>query len=112
MNVSELSPAPQYVEAFRRSRERFIPNRSGCYVLATFNGVVLYLGLSNDLRRRFNEHLDTPSKTTLTTQGRAVLFHWVEVSDLNKVERTWQNIHLINEGRLPVLNNIYSPTSI
>jgi len=35
----------------------------------------------------------------------------MESADVNKIERTWMNIHLEQEGSLPVLNGIYSPTS-
>jgi hypothetical protein len=111
MNISELVPAPTHCETFRRSREKFVPTTSGCYVLTTFFGVVLYVGLADNLRRRMNNHLDDPSKTGETELGRAVLFHWIESEATNKIERTWQNIHIQNEGGLPILNSIYSPTA-
>jgi hypothetical protein len=72
---------------------------------------VLYIGLADNLRRRMNDHLDNPSKTGETKQGRAVLFHWLETPDTNKVERTWMNIHMQNEGILPLLNRVYSPVA-
>jgi hypothetical protein len=67
--------------------------------------------LATNLRKRFNDHLDNPSKTSETQFGRAVFFFWIESGELNKIERTWMNIHTINEGSLPILNSIYSPTS-
>jgi len=79
-------------------------------VLTTFSREVLYLGLANNLRRRMNQHLDNPTKTNHTKLGRAVLFHWIESPDTNKIERTWMNIHIQNEGVLPALNRSYSPT--
>lgn len=111
MKLSLLVPAPTHSETFKRSRERFIPSVAGCYVLTTFEKDILYIGLAVNLRRRINDHLDTPAKTGLTEQGRAVLVHWFETPEINKVERTWLNIHLLNEAVLPVLNSIYSPTS-
>jgi predicted GIY-YIG superfamily endonuclease len=111
MNINALSPLPDKCEPFRRNRERFIAKASGCYVLTTYEGVVLYIGLSMDLRRRFNEHLDCPEKTSLTEKGRAVFFHWFETPETNKVERTWQNTHIQHEGALPVLNRVNSPVS-
>jgi len=111
MNIDRLVPRPQSVEAFRRNRERFIPSKSGCYVLTTFDGTVLYVGLTGNLRRRFGEHLDNPKRTSLTKLGAAILFHWLETDDLQKVERTWLNIHLQNEGALPTMNGAYSPTA-
>jgi len=111
MKVFALDPLPSKSEPFRRSRERFLPEGSGCYVLATFDSRVLYLGLAENIRRRVNQHLSSPTKTTTTPEGRAVLVHWLETKETNKVERTWMNIHLISEGRLPALNSVYSPTS-
>lgn len=111
MKLALLVPNPTTSESFRRSREKFIPNTSGCYTLTTFEQDVLYIGLSVNLRRRINDHLDSSEKTELTAHGRAVFVHWIETQEINKVERTWLNIHLLSEGRLPILNSVYSPTS-
>ena len=111
MKLVLLVPNPPVSESFSRNRERFIPTKPGCYVLTTFEQEVLYIGLTRNLRRRINEHLSNAAKTALTAQGRAVLVHWIETTEMNKVERTWLNIHLVNEGRLPILNSVYSPTS-
>lgn len=110
MKLELLVPPPLSSETFRRSREKFIPAKPGCYALTTFEREVLYIGLTVNLRRRVNEHLDNVVKTELTPHGRAVLFHWIETPEVNKIERTWMNIHLMIEGRLPVLNSVYSPT--
>lgn len=114
MNISELIPQPTRRESFQRSRCKFVPDRSGCYVLTTFTGVVLYVGLATNIRVRMSQHLDTPEKTNETPLGRAVLFHWIEVdqSEIEKVERTWLNIHAQHEGKWPLLNKVYSPVSV
>lgn len=111
MKITGLIPPPQAHEAFRRNCERFVPTSSGCYALSTYDKTIVYIGLTNNLRRRFNEHLDNPTKTGQTASGRAVFFFWIEVSDTGKVERTWLNSHLISEGRLPELNRINSPVN-
>ena len=110
MNINLLVPAPTHCEPFRRNSERFVPENSGCYVLTTFSRTVLYVGLADNLRRRMNDHLSSPIKTSETELGRAVLFHWIEGSDTNKIERTWMNTHIEHEGILPLLNKMYSPT--
>src|SRR3954447_4514429 len=74
MNIENLMPLPKHRESFKRSRCRFVPAGSGCYVLTTFLGVVLYVGLATSLRERMNQHLDDPQKTRETSKGRAVLF--------------------------------------
>ena len=111
MRVDLLLPKPTNVETFRRARERFIPESSGCYVLTTFLGEVLYMGLTRNLRRRMNEHLDTPEKVEPTQLGRAFLFHWIECSDIVTIERTWLDIHIRNTGGRPLLNKVDSPIS-
>jgi hypothetical protein len=110
MNINSLVPQPTHCEPFKRYRERFVPEKSGCYVLTTLAKTVLYVGLADNLRRRMNNHLDDPTKTGDTKFGRATFFYWIESADINKIERTWMNIHLQQEGELPVLNKIYSPT--
>lgn len=110
MNVDKLIPHPTHCEAFKRNRDRFVPETPGCYVLATQQGVVLYVGQATNLRRRMNDHLDDPTKTGITRLGRAALFHWLECSDIATIERTWMNIHIQHEGELPVLNRTHAPT--
>jgi GIY-YIG catalytic domain len=110
MNVSDLTPKPMHRESFNRSKERFVPQAAGCYVLSTFEGVILYIGLTDNLRRRMNDHLDSTEKTGLTKFGRAVFFHWIETPDTNLIERTWLNMHSYTEGGWPVLNKMASPT--
>ena len=111
MTVGELVPRPVKCESFLRNRCAFVPEASGCYVLTTFQKDVLYVGLATNLRKRMNDHLDSPEKTNPTQKGRAVLFHWLETNDINLVERTWMNIHIQHEGALPLLNRVYSPVS-
>jgi predicted GIY-YIG superfamily endonuclease len=112
MKVGELVPEPHHREPFRRNRERFIPTESGCYVLTTFELEVLYVGLTNSLRRRMKEHLDNEDKRAITEKGRAIFFYWFEGEDIARIERTWMAAHLNREGTLPVLNKVFSPVSV
>jgi len=111
MNVEALNPQPAQMEPFNRTRERFIPERSGCYVLTTFGREVLYVGLAKNLRRRMSNHLDSEAKRAVTALGRASLFFWIESGEIERIERTWMNIHIQNEGGLPILNRVYSPVA-
>lgn len=110
MKVDQLTPAVERCELFALRASKFVPSTSGCYVLTAADGTVLYVGLTTDLNRRIRQHLDTPEKVRPTVQGRAVRLHWLETLDINRVERTWLNIHVHQEGRYPVLNKVYSPT--
>lgn len=112
MKISELSPRPIDKESFRKSFMRFVPEDAGCYALTTFDDDILYVGLTKNLNRRMGEHLDTPEKVNTTNHGRAIWFFWLICDDLNKVERTWMNIYALHHGTLPVLNKVYSATSL
>lgn len=112
MNLDKLMPPVTGSESFRKSRESFIPDVAGCYVLATFKGEVLYIGLATRLRRRVAQHLDNPGKTVLTPMGRAVMVHWRMADELEVLERTWLLTHEQHEGRLPILNRVHSPVSV
>jgi hypothetical protein len=111
MKVEALNPAPTTRRAFRLSEEKHVPERGGCYVLSTFAGDILYVGLSVNLRARMNQHLDNPEKCNETPLGRAVWFYWLECDHLEKVERTWLNAHELAEAALPILNGVHSPVS-
>ena len=111
MKIDMLTPQPVEYEIFKRSRERFIPEKSGCYALATFAKELLYVGLAKNLRTRMKNHLSSDEKTAPTALCRATYFYWFESLEMEKVERTWMNIHIQHEGKLPVLNTVYSPVS-
>lgn len=111
MNVASLDPPPAGRALFKRDKLRFVPNASGCYALTTFEGEILYVGLSVSLRNRVEQHLGNPQKRAPTGYGRAFFVHWIEREDIERVERTWLNSHIAVEGRMPVLNNVFSPTS-
>jgi hypothetical protein len=111
LNVKSLVPPPTTREPFLASRLRFIPTAAGSYVLTTFAGAILYIGLTDNLRRRVKEHLDSKDKTRLTDNGRAIFFYWRENSTTARIERTWLNMYSLVHGRLPVLNRADSPIS-
>lgn len=112
MTVDKLIPAPSNHENFKRNCLTFVSEKPGCYVLTTFGRVVLYVGQAVNIRRRMNQHLDDMQKTTETALGRAIFFYWLEYENIGMLERTWLNIHIENEGVLPILNKVNSPVSI
>ena len=112
MTIDKLVPVPTNRENFKYSSVRFVSEAGGCYVLTTFETVVLYIGQTVNIRRRMRDHLDDPRKTSLTPQGRAFFFYWLEYADIGKLERTWLNIHGEHEPRYPILNSVNSPVSV
>lgn len=111
MKVDKLQLPPQEKVPFQLSAYLQVPEDSGCYVLTSFEGHILYIGQSKNLRRRFEQHLDKRDKTQITPQGRAVWFHWLLHKELhlNALERGWLNEHAAAEGDLPVLNDASPP---
>ena len=112
MTIDALVPAPKDSETFDPSSARFVPECAGCYVLATFSRVVLYIGRSINLRTRMKQHLADDDKVKATPYGRATVFFWVECKDIERIERTWTNLYIQCEGRLPVLNSVYPTVSM
>lgn len=111
MNVNQLEPLPTEKLRFDFSQSKFLPEGAGCYVLAHFSGRILYVGLTNNLRRRIEEHLGNEEKSNKTDHGRAFFVYWRVTEDTGRVERTWMASHMAVEGELPILNKIFSPVS-
>lgn len=111
MKVFDLQPKATNDIPFSKKSTRFIREVAGCYVLTTFDGIILYIGLSKNLQRRFCEHLDNAEKIKPTKNGRATKFFYIQTEDLEKTERTWLNLHYQYEGELPILNKNNSPVS-
>lgn len=111
MNVANLHPPPQEKVLFQLSVYLQVPEASGCYVLTSFEAIILYIGKSKNLQRRFEQHLDNLAKTQFTPQGRAVWFHWLLYDELhlNALERGWLNEHAAMEGNWPILNDAPPP---
>ena len=112
MNADNLVPAPAARTNFRRDRYRDVPSASGCYVLASFAGFILYVGLASSLRRRFEEHLDNPDKVGVTKHGAAYWFYWLQAKRLEPLERGWMNQYQVIHAALPILNRANSPLSL
>lgn len=113
MNVAELAPPPSNRALFKLLEFRKVPHNAGCYLLTTFNGAILYIGLSVNLNKRFQQHLDNPEKIGLTENGKAFWFYFSEhdKNNLPKLERTWLNQYQTIHGRRPILNKVDSPVS-
>lgn len=113
MKIDELSPQPTDKVHFRLSSFKSVPKETGCYVLTTFDEEILYIGLSDNLFNRFQQHLGNLEKTNPTKEGKAVWFFFTiyNPKNLPKLERTWINHFSARHGRLPILNKVNSPVS-
>jgi excinuclease UvrABC nuclease subunit len=113
MKVCELIPCPNQKVFFNLSSFREVPKLKGCYILSNSEDDILYVGLSTNLLKRFENHLDNPEKTRQTTIGKVIWFHYLvhDTNNLEELERTWINQYCSIHGVLPALNKIYSPVS-
>lgn len=113
MRIKELTPLPKDKVYFKLESFKFVPKQAGCYVLATFENEILYIGLSDNLFERFQQHLNNPEKIKPTKDGKAIWFYFTayDIKNLPKLERTWINHFVAVHGRLPILNKVNSPVS-
>ena len=111
MIVNSLIPQTENRVQFSLRCWGLVPKSAGCYALTTIDGEILYLGLSENLHRRFSEHRDTDAKRLPTQNGLATWFYYLlcDPKDLGRIERTWLNEHVTEHGVLPILNKINSP---
>jgi len=113
MKVNELVPVPTEKVLFKLPSFKLLPKQAGCYVITTYYDEILYIGLSDNLFNRFQQHLNNPAKTNPTEIGKAVWFHYIIYNSLQleRLERTWLNQYESLNGRLPLLNKLNSPVS-
>jgi excinuclease UvrABC nuclease subunit len=113
MKVEKLNPLPTEKVSFTLSSYKQVPKLQGCYILSTYDNIILYIGLATNLSNRFRQHLDNPEKTNPTADGKAIWFHYTTFDPLNlpKLERTWINQFLSVHGRFPILNKTSPPIS-
>jgi len=110
MNVNELLPKPAFKVQLKLSHYFFIPKEAGCYILTTFNNDIIYVGASDNLFYRFQQHLNNDEKTDPNKGGKAIWFYYkiYDSGNLPTLERTWINQFVMNHGKFPMLNKINS----
>jgi len=112
MNIKDLLPPTENKIEFHLSKLNFLPELNSCYVISNFFGEILYIGLTNNLKRRVKEHLESREKTKLTQKGKGYFLYYKIIEreiELKIHERSWLNQFELMEGKLPILNSIHSP---
>ena len=91
---------------FDLSESIHTPSHSGCYLLTNFDGDVIYIGQSNNLYRRMQEHLANPRMTARTRLGYASWFYYGlwEQGEIIRIESEMLFQYQMAEGQLPPLN--------
>lgn len=111
MKIEELVPKISQRLQFSFKDRKLVPKSVGCYALTNFEGDVLYVGLTDNLNRRFGQHRDTEEKRNATAHGKAFWFYYLicEPKEVNRIERSWLNQHVSVHGSFPTLNKVSSP---
>jgi hypothetical protein len=112
MRVDQLLPKPDQRTRFDWSHNVTVPDKPGCYALATYSGDVLYVGLTTgSIRSRMGCHLDTDAKRKGTDLGAPFWFDYLvgDSTTVAAVERGWMNQAILTDGEKPPLNKVYSP---
>lgn len=112
MRVERLFPAPDQHTRFAWSHHVILPDQAGCYALVAYDGDVLYVGLATtSIRSRIASHLDTPAKRM---GGRLGIPFWIyyilrPAIEVGPIERGWMNQAILEDGAMPLLNQVHSP---
>jgi len=97
---------------FSYEKKKIVPKGSGIYLLTNFSGDILYIGISINLQRRFNEHLSSVKSFEMTPKGRSFWFYYslCEEKKHRSLERGLLGQVELTEGCLPWFNRVSPPT--
>ena len=114
MKVSALDPPPAERIQFDGWQQRIAaPLRAGCYVIATFDDDILYIGQSVRIGDRMANHLEDNRKRRGTSNGVPYWFYYLVcdgAAELNALERGWVIQHMAQEGgAMPPFNKVMPP---
>lgn len=102
MKPYNLTPIPIQTLPFDTTSLDFIPGKNGCYVFTASNGDILFIGSTNVLKQRLEQHIEN----TYVSEISAVQF--LESGDINQatIEKDWLNQFQEITGCLTPMNTI------
>lgn len=80
----------------------------GVYELGDENGIVVYVGSSDDLKRRLSEHLNEDPSTCI--RQNATKYRIEYTAEYENRERELYRVHIATYGKVPRCNNSIRPT--
>lgn len=107
MKVTDLDPAFDCRVGFNEWGGQAVPPDAGCYILASADDAVLYIGQTNNLRRRISQHLNTRRMRQDTVgAGGARFFYYrlLPAKEVYEIEQLLLFKHRYREGQWPALN--------
>lgn len=99
MRLADLDPIFQLRVRFNWKGNGKLPAEAGCYILASGGGEVIYIGQSNNLRRRMSEHLRVGR-----LQGAWFYYLQLPAERVLEYEQRLLSKHRFREGQWPALN--------
>lgn len=106
MKITELDQTMSTRQPFAHRAVLRVPVDPGCYVMASIDDDVLYIGRTVSLRRRIGEHLENAEMTTRTSLGWPRWFYYktMAADAVEHYERRLLGRHEQYDGSLPPLN--------
>ena len=109
MNIQDLPPPRLEKASFLLQKKILIPATTGLYILHNFSGEVLYIGHSNNLQRRFGEHIYSTKKQQMTPSGKVFWFSYGIHKQAKDLEKGFLAQAVLMDGYLPYFNSILPP---
>jgi excinuclease UvrABC nuclease subunit len=100
MKPRNLTPIPTQALPFDTVSLDFISNRNGCYVFTASNGDILFIGSTNVLKKRLEQHIEKNQALEISA------VHFLESDEIKQeiVEKDWHNQFQEFAGCLPPMN--------
>ena len=111
MNIASIPNKSFHKVQYDFSHVKYLPQDCAVYFMTYYNGNILYIGSSKNLRRRVHQHLVSYrfSNTSINIVVYWVYFLKVD-SYLFAQERGFMNYYILQNGCLPYYNKIYPPS--
>ena len=105
MNVRELIPSVTHVAKLRLSEVDRAHDGSGSYVISTFSGDILFIGIGGNIRDCFAKSMSALKKPAFSSHRQPVFFHWRLATNPAALTEIWLKRHRLSEGCVPLLNS-------
>lgn len=97
---------------FSWSENKQVPEGPGCYVIATMDDTVLYVGqATRSVRARMAAHLESAEKRKGINGIVPFWFYYLaaDPQSVGAIEGGWINQSILEDGMIPPLNRVHSP---
>ena len=105
MNVKDLIPSVTHVAKLRLSEVDRAHDGSGGYVISTFSGDILFIGIGANIRECFGRTMSTLKKPAFSSHRQPVFFHWRLATNPAALTEIWLKRHRAAEGCVPLLKS-------